>query len=192
MTNRARTSAFGAVLALGVWFAAVADSSFADEKGGKVGPYNADILKLVNGQGSAADIAKKADLGDLMQAFKPRSKGGLGIGPTADAIKPDGLEQKFIDLGKSRKGLTPADLSKQGDALAKAADATKAISDITVLYADKEGKKDPAKWKQYAADMKKAAEELAGAARKKDGDGIKKAVGKINASCNDCHSVFRD
>jgi cytochrome c556 len=191
MSNRARTSAMATVLALGVWFVVASDSVSADSKG-KVGPYNADILKLVDGQGSADEIAKKADLGDLMQAFKPRSKGGLGIGPTADAIKPDGIEQKFIDLGKSKKGLSKADLSKQGEALGKAASATKAISEVTLLYADKEGKKNPTKWKQYASDMKTAAEALSGALKSGDADGIKKAVGKINASCNDCHSDFRD
>jgi cytochrome c556 len=189
MFNRVRTPAFGALLALGICFVAAAHSNFADSK---VGPYNADILKLIDGTGSPEEIAKKADLGELMQAFKPRSKGGLGIGPTADTIKPDGIEQKFIDLGKSKKGLSKSDLAKQGDALVRAAEVTKAISDVTLLYADKEGKKNPTKWKQFAGDMKKAAGDLSAAAKKSDSDGIKKAVNKINASCNDCHSDFRD
>ena len=192
MSNRARTAAFGVAIALGVWLALAADSKSADEKGAKVGPYNGDILKLVEGSGNAEEIAKKADLGDLMQAFKPRSKGGLGVGPTADAIKPDGIEQKFIDLGKSKKGLSKTDLAKQADALAKAADATKAISDVTMLYADKEGKKNPTKWKQYVGEMKQSADDLSKAARKHDSDGIKKAVTKLNDSCINCHSDFRD
>jgi cytochrome c556 len=194
MSNRARTAAFGVALAvaLGVWLGTAADLKSADEKGSKVGPYNGDILNLVEGKGTAAAIAGKADLGDLMQAFKPRSKGGLGIGPTADAIKPDGIEQKFIDLGKSKRGLSKADLAKQADALAKAADATRAISDVTLLYADKEGKKNPSKWKQYVGEMNKAAEDLSKAARKSDSDGIKKAVNKLNDSCINCHSDFRD
>jgi cytochrome c556 len=190
MSNRARTAALGAMLA--VWFVTAATSNSAQEKGGKVGPYNADILKLVEGKGSAEEIAKKAELGDVMQAFKPRSKGGLGIGPTPDAIKPDGIEQKLIDLGKSKRGLTKADLAKQGDALARAAEATKAISDVALFYADKDGKKNPTKWKQFAGDMKKSAEDLATAAHKSDADAIKKSVNKLNASCNDCHADFRD
>jgi cytochrome c556 len=192
MSNRARTAAFGTVLALGVWFVTAVDSTSADDKVGKVGPYNAAIIKIAEGKGSAADIAGKADLGEVMQAFKPRSKGGLGIGPTADAIKPDGIEQKLIDLGKSKKGLSKGDLAKQADALARAAEATKAIGEITILYADKEGKKNPTKWKQLAGDMKKAADDLSAAAHKADADAIKKAVNKLNASCNDCHSDFRD
>jgi cytochrome c556 len=192
MSNRARTAASAAVLALGVCFVAAPDSTMAQEKKAKVGPYNAAIMALVDGKGSAEEIAKSADLGDVMQAFKPRSKGGLGIGPTADAIKPDGIEQKLIDLGKSKKGLSKLDLAKQSDALAKAAEVTGAISQVTLLYADKEGKKNPTKWKQFAGDMKKASADLATAARQSDGDGIKKAVNKLNASCNDCHADFRD
>src|SRR5262245_25240999 len=96
MSNRARTAAFGAVLALGVCFVTVAESNSADEKGAKVGPYNAQIVDLADGKGKADAIANKAELGDVMQAFKPRSKGGIGIGPTPDGIKPDGIELKFI------------------------------------------------------------------------------------------------
>jgi hypothetical protein len=191
MTNRVRTATLGAALALGVWIAGAAGSNSADDKGGKVGPYNADILKLVDGQGSAGDIAKKADLGDLMQAFKPRAKGGLGVGTTADSIKPDGIEQKLIDLGK-RKAMSKADVAKQGAAIAKAADVTKAIGDVTILYGEKEGKKNPAKWKQYSEAMRKAADELAKAARKGDAAAIKTAATNVNASCADCHGEFRD
>jgi cytochrome c556 len=192
MSNRARTAAFGVIIALSLWLVGTSNSKSADEKGAKVGPYNADILKLVSGASNAEEIAKKADLGDVMQAFKPRSKGGLGVGPTADTIKPDGIEQKFIDLGKSKKGLSKADLAKQADALAHAADAAKAIGEVTLFYADKDGKKNPTKWKQYVGDMKQSADELSKAARKKDSDGIKKAVTKLNDSCINCHADFRD
>jgi hypothetical protein len=187
MSTRSRTAALGATLALGVWFFA-ADSSSAQEKEAKVGPYNADILKLAGGKGSAEDIAKKAELGDVMQAFKPRSKGGLGVGRTPDAIKPDGIEQKLIALGKSKKGVGKSEM----DALARAADATRAVAEITVLYADKEGKKNSVKWKQLAGDMKISAEAMSDSARKADAASLKKAVDKLNASCNDCHSDFRD
>jgi hypothetical protein len=193
MSNRARTAAFASTLALVIWALAATDSVSADDKGGKVGPYNADILNLIEGKGSAADIRKKADdLGDLMQAFKPRAKGGLGVGPTPDAIKPDGIEQKFIAIGKSKKGLAKPEVAAQGEALAKAAAVTKAIGDVTMLYADKDGKKNPTKWKQYVTEMQKGADDLTAAAKGGDGDGIKKAVGKINDACINCHSDFRD
>jgi hypothetical protein len=190
MSYRARTAAFASTLALVIWAVAAADSVSADEKGGK--GHNAEILNLVDGKGSAADIAKNADLGDVMLAFKPRAKGGLGVGPTPDAIKPDGIEQKFIAIGKSKKGLAKPEVAAQGEALAKAAAVTKAIGDVTMLYADKDGKKNPTKWKQYVTEMQKAADDLTAAAKGGDGDGIKKAVGKINDSCINCHSDFRD
>jgi hypothetical protein len=191
MTNRVRTTALGAALALGVWFAGAAGSYSADDKGGKEGPYNAAILGLVAGKGDAAAIANKAELGDVMQAFKPRAKGGLGVGPAANPVKPDGIEQKFIDLGK-RKPLSKPDLAKQKDAIAQAADASRAIADVTLLYADKEGKKNPTKWKQYVEAMRKSSEELAAAARKGDAEAVKKASTNLNASCTDCHGDFRD
>lgn len=192
MSNRVRTATAAAALALGVWFATAAESSSADEKGAKVGPYNAALLDLVAGKVKAKDIADKADLGDVMQAFKPRAKGGLGIGPTPDSIKPDGIEMKFLDLGK-KKPMAKPDLAKQAKDIAKAAELTKAVADVTLLYSDKDAaKKSPTKWKQYAENMQKAAAELAEAAKKGDPDGVKKAVGKVNASCNDCHADFRD
>lgn len=160
--------------------------------GGKAGLYNAAILDLAEGKGNAADIAAKAKLGDVMQAFKPRSKGGLGIGPTPDAIKPDGIEQKLIDLGNSKRRLSESDLIEQSDALARVADATKAISELAVVYADKDGKKNPTKWKKYAGDLTDSAAELAVAARRSDGDAIKKAASKIVKSCIDCHADFRE
>ena len=52
MSYRARTAAFSTALALVIWAVAAADSNSADDKGGKVGPYNADILKLVDGKGA--------------------------------------------------------------------------------------------------------------------------------------------
>jgi hypothetical protein len=191
MSNRARTAAFAAALALGVWFAAAAESISADEKGGKVGPYNTALVDLTKGKGKPADIANKADLGDVMQAFKPRAKGGLGVGPTPDTIKPDGIELKFIALGKM-KAIPAAALGKEGPDIAKAADVTKAIAGVTLLYAEKEGKKAPTKWKQFAEDMQKAAGDLSAAAKKGDPAAVKTAIGKLNASCNDCHADFRD
>jgi cytochrome c556 len=69
---------------------------------------------------------------------------------------------------------------------------TKAIGDVTLLYADKDGKKNSTKWKQYVTEMQKAAADLSAAAKSSDGEGVKKAVGKINDSCINCHSDFRD
>src|SRR5437879_4357531 len=40
------------------------------------------------------------DLNDVMQFFKPRSKGGLGLGPKAGAILPDGIESYYMNLEK--------------------------------------------------------------------------------------------
>src|SRR4051812_38953613 len=145
MRSPTRLAALTAVLALGVWVVAAADSRSADDKN----QVKNDILKLAQGKGGAkAEDIAKAELGDVMQLFKPRPKGGVGIGPVPGAIKPDGIELKLIDLGKKRP-LGPADVAKQADPLAEAGEITGAIADVAQHYANKEGKKSPAKWKQY-------------------------------------------
>ena len=127
-----------------------------------------------------------------MQAFKPRSKGGLGIGSTPDAIKPDGIEQKFIAIGKSKKGLSKSDLSTQAEALANAAAVTKAIGEVTIHYADKDGKKNPTKWKQYVTEMQKAATDFLPRPRRATGRGSRRRWARSTTGCINCHSDFRD
>jgi hypothetical protein len=174
---------------LGLWAAAVA-SRAADDKS----PVKQDVLKLAEGKGgvTAADIAKRAEqLEEVMDVFKPRDKGGAGLGPTPGAIRPDGIELKLIDLGKKRE-MSKADVDKQADALARAGEITRAVADITVYFTEKDGKKNSAKWKQYTEDMKKGAEQFTAAAKQKDAKGIKAGANALNASCNNCHADFRD
>lgn len=49
-----------------------------------------------------AELAKKYSLDELMHVFKFRAKGGLGVGETAGAITPDGIEAKLQGLQKKK------------------------------------------------------------------------------------------
>ncbi len=80
--------------------------------------------------------------------------------------------------------------------LAKAAEISRAVAEVTELYAnqykDDNGKKNPAKWKEFTEKMRKGADELSKAAKGNSGAAIQKAAGNLSASCTECHGVFRN
>jgi cytochrome c556 len=55
-----------------------------------------------------------------------------------------------------------------------------------------EGAKKKKDYLEWAGDMKKAAQELAAAAKAKDPQKVKVAAATLNNACNNCHGVFRD
>jgi hypothetical protein len=186
----------GLTLGLAIWFLA-ATGSAADEERATVSKI-ADLIAKNDMDGAkkeAAALAKKAELEDVMQSFKPRlktNKGGFGIGPKPGAIQPDSIELKIGALAK--KAPTAGDLKSQSDALTEMAYRTAAIS----LYAQekapakKAGAKDPKDWKQWSEDLTKSSLELAAAIKKGDAKAINTAAKNANAACNNCHGVFRD
>jgi cytochrome c' len=139
-----------------------------------------------------AAIAKKYMLDEVMYQFKPRSakkNPGIGIGETPGVIKPDGIEQKLQNLAKR---VSPADVKAAKD-LKRMAEISAAIASIAVnLPPPASGAKTPTAWKKHSKDMFEASKALIKALDTNKPDVIKKAVLNLNASCNDCHSVFRD
>jgi hypothetical protein len=195
MNRRVRMVVVGALLAGGIWFlAASAGSRAADDEDKKAVKEAQDaIVKLtdtmVKGKGNtkaeAEAIRKKFDdLKPIMYIFKPRAKGGIGVGPKGPR---DGIEFRFQDLGK--KSSAAAQIAKQKEDLIRAAQITKAVGDVADLYVPK---KDAAKWKKYNQEMKKGADELIEALEKGDPAKIKAAANNVNSSCNQCHADFRD
>jgi hypothetical protein len=83
----------------------------------------------------------------------------------------------------------------QAEALAeagyRAAAVGLAIHDRSPV-AQKQGDKDPKKWREWADGLSKAGVELAEAAKAKNVKGIRTAALKVNSMCTDCHGVFRD
>lgn len=174
-------------LGLGMWLVTISatHSAAAD------GDLKSAIDKLADGKGSAADIAKKNELGEVMHLFKLRTKKGWGVGGKAGAITPDGIEAKLMGLGKNANA---ADVKKNADAYEQMAKRTAAIAKVTDAHAPKEKKagKDPKDWKKFADEMKEQSDELAKAAKAGDAAKVKAAANKVVGACNECHTIFRD
>ena len=186
MRNPNRVLALAAALAAGVFLTAAGGRSADDKEN-----YKQPIADIADGKGNAKAIAGKADLGDVMHLFAPRNKGGYGVGDTPGAVTPDHIEKKLIDLA-TKKPLTSDAAAKQGPALARAGEIAAAIAEVAELYADKDGKSNPADWKKYAKEMHKGGKDLVAAGKKGDPAGIKAASTVLNNSCNNCHRDFRD
>lgn len=157
-------------------------------------PVNKDLLDL------AADIAagknvnakvtalrkKHDDLADVMRAYKPRNRGGIGFGPVAPA---DSIESKVFNLGK--KALTPAALAKEKNDLLKLVELNRAMAKLTEAYAPPKPNakgNGAAQWRKRIADINKGNDDLEAAIRRGDVGGVRKAAESINATCIGCHN----
>jgi cytochrome c' len=134
-----------------------------------------------------AGALKDADLEDIMNLMLPRKAkggGGIGVGPKAGAIMPDGIEKKIQALEKvAPKG------DEEMKALERAGYIMHAIS-LTVGDKVPKGKK-PMPWKKYSADYEKAAKDFTDAAKKKDPKAIQAAAAKLNNACLQCHNDYK-
>ena len=122
------------------------------------------------------EIHKKAkfDMIDLMSPLKKTASGGLNV---ENDIK-DGSE-KLKDVSK-----VPVLAAR----IIVLAELTEKMPTDTGS-----GKKSEANWKRYAKQMKDAATETyeISTVAKPDVKKVQAALGKINASCTECHSVFK-
>ncbi len=125
---------------------------------------------------------KFPDLKPVMNIFKPSKKGGLGVGTKGQG---DGIEQRLISWSKKSN----PDLAQNRAAMQRAAEVSRAMSEVTELYLPK---KDVEKWKQYCDEMRQGADELLKAVRTNNAVAVKSAVTNLNGSCTNCHGVFRD
>jgi Cytochrome C' len=131
----------------------------------------------------AKAIRKKYDeLKPIMYIYKPRKKGGLGMGREGS-----GIENEMNRLGGTKS--SPKKIEAVKDDLIKAAKISRAVAELTDLYPPK---KDVEKWKGYTKDMRKGSDELIEAAKGGDGVKMKKALINLNSSCTNCHSDFRN
>jgi hypothetical protein len=128
----------------------------------------------------------------VMHQFKPRLRGGLGIGPKPGAIKPDSIELKLLDMAK--KPMSKAAIDKEAMDLTRSIEVTAAIAEVAHFYKPKEKKpgKDPAEWTKLMNDMQAGSRELIDALKTKAPKAIYDASVRLNTSCVECHAVFRD
>lgn len=161
----------------------------ADKKFGPDVRKIADSIKSGDKSGAeamAAKTAKKAEeLGDIMHLFKMRNKGGLGVGPMPQA-KSDGIETRLRDIARDPPSKT-TDLEQMGYDTAAIALITKVMAPAKDM-----GKKKASDFKRWADEMYDTGVSLAKAAKAGGGQDVKGVAAKVNASCNSCHSVFRE
>ena len=195
MKRRAGITLLGTMLALALW-AISAYSATEEEEAQKA------VLKLVDSMnGKKGDVKAQTqaikkqfeELKPIMWVYKPRKKGGLGWGKEGSDI-----EMKIGSIGSttSKEKLTPKKVADMKVDLIRAADLSRAIAEVSKLYPeqykDDNGKKNPAKWKEYTEKMSKAADELREAAKDGEVAKIKTAANNLKASCTECHGVFRN
>jgi hypothetical protein len=156
----------------------------------------ADAIKSGDKDGAAKlakDTAKGIeDIGDLMHLFKPRTKGGLGVGSkkvvTNDA--KDGIEAMIRDFargdGIAGAGKISGSLEETGYWIAAMAEISAAKG-----WDKDQGKKTKKNWTMWMADMKEAGIEFSKVSAAK-GNTLKAVATKVNNACNNCHSVFKD
>lgn len=191
MLNTRLLSLGAVLLALAGWsFTGSVTGKAADEKGASDG-----VLKVAEAlakkddaaaKKQAAAIAKDAETDEIMHLLALRTKKGLGVGPKAGAITPDGIEAKIGSLGKKPLGKKDAD--DQAAALEKAGYITAAIGEVV---SQKTPDKDAKAWKTWAEEMKENAVAFAKAAKAKDPGEIKASATKLEGTCNACHEKFR-
>src|SRR5215472_5442340 len=164
MKRRAGIVLAGSLLALGLWSLTAYSADDDDEKKLNKEAQEAVIKLMESVKGKKGDVKAQAEamkkkfeeLKPIMWVYKKRSKGGIGFGKDGDDI-----EQTIGKVGsRTAKGMTPAKIKAMKDDLIKSAEITKAISEVTDLYAGQYAKKDAAKWKGYTKEMRKGADDL--------------------------------
>jgi cytochrome c556 len=198
MRTHARVWLASAVLlAVGVW--SLSGGSGTAANGQKLG---AAIQKLADtvakpdvasARKDAEALAKTIELDSVMDLFKLRAKGGLGVGTSPGAVTPDGIEAKVMAMAK--KPLTQQELDAQSAGLTKAGQVIAAVALVArhkCPVMQKTGDKDPKKWQELTQEMHTGALAVAAAAKAKQPAELKTAATKLNSTCNNCHSVFRD
>src|SRR5438876_7807192 len=131
------------------------------------------------------------DIPDIMHMFRPRNKGGMGIGPNplANPTK-DGIEVKLRDLGRD----VPAGVAKEAEALETTGYWIAAIGELAAAkgWEKDSGKRTKKAWKEGNEEMVKLGVEFAKAANGKGAQQIKSAAAKLIENCNRCHTTFKD
>jgi hypothetical protein len=144
--------------------------------GGKLEPFDARPLV--------------GDAVDAMNHLRPKKKGGDGMHPDLQTTGPlknlNSIEEKFHTLAK--KKLTPTALGKSAKEMVLLGYRTAVLAEVVNDLAPAQKTK---QWRDFAMQMRASAISLAHASEKKDADGIFKAGTSLDASCNNCHAVFK-
>ena len=194
MKRRAGIMFAGALLALTLW-SLTGYGADDDEDKQMTKDAQAAVLKLMDAMnGGKGDVKNQVEaihkkfpeLKFVMWVYKPRSKGGIGMGKDGASIE---TEIARIGNPRSKAKFTPKQMKDLKGDLIKAGEMSKAIAEVTDLYLPK---KEVSKWKAYTQDMRKGGDELIKAVKSDDVAAVKKAAYSLSNSCTSCHSDFRN
>lgn len=147
-----------------------------------------------DGAKSMADaLAKKTEeIAEVMDLFKPRKKGGFGVGEKPGSVEPDHIDQLLVKMSGPNPP-APATLKKHAAALEQMAYRTAAIALISGAKAPEknQGKKTRKDWIAWSTEMHDGAIALAEAAKAMKVADIKSGASKTYGACANCHGVFR-
>jgi Cytochrome C' len=137
------------------------------------------------------DLSKEMDLDEAEGIMKQRPRGGLGFDSKPGAPR-DSIELRLIQIG--RVGIKDGELKAQADDLTRAALVISAQSVMLDVYTPdkKVGNKDPKDWQKYTSEMREGAKDLRDAAKHQEPAAVKKAALRVQNSCIECHTIFRD
>lgn len=162
---------------------------------------NVDKIAAALQKGEKDSAAKIADalgkkltedeFAEAMGLFKPRKKGGFGVGEKPGAITPDGIEQMLLKI--ARDAPAAGTMKKDGDALEKMGHRIAALGLLAKAKGPTStgGKKTKKDWDAWSSDMAESGSAVAAAAKARGAADVKAASGKLNNACNSCHTVFR-
>jgi hypothetical protein len=202
MSKHVRVPVTALLLALSIAFAGALRADDDEDEALKkaVAAAQGPVLKLAQSldakdfHAKAEELAKEHKMAAVMRQFKPRSKGGVGIGDNPGAVIPDHIELKIIKWSEKAPG--KAELTKFNAELIKMAQVTRAIAETTPFWVPKDKKPgmDPKDWLKYSETMQKSADDLIAALKEKEPDAkkIQTIATKLHSSCTDCHGKFRD
>ena len=143
---------------------------------------------------AVAGIKKKhEDLSELMTVYKPTGAKVKGIGwDPANKGKGDGIETHINDLA-GKKALGKAQFAKEKELIRRATYYNLAMYEIAKAYAPEKIKagKGAKEWNKYNEEIKEGSKEVFAALEANDPAALKKAMGRIAAGCNECHTDFR-
>ena len=197
MTMTMRMWIVGVTMAGVAGLIVMASSTYAGDDGKELRDAVVKIAALLKkgdkagAEKAAAVQAKKlGDLDELMLMFRPRNKGGVGVGsvPLANPAK-DGIEVKLRELARE----IPAGIAKETAALEETGWYVAAIAELANAkgWANPTGKKTKKAWKEHSDDLHVLGAAFAKAAAGKGGE-IKTQAAKVNANCTNCHTIFKD
>ena len=140
----------------------------------------------------AENLKQTYALEDLMaKVYKSTNGDGIGYDP-AKKGPGDGIEKRIIDLG-TKKELTKVQIQLEKDLLLRAAYYNLAMVEIAKAFAPTKvrGGMGPKQWHQHNDEFGAGTKDAIEAVKANDPKALKKAMGRVGASCNGCHTDFR-